>query len=670
MNRLVQVSSLAALVLAAAVVVWLVATQGRAPGPQEIPTALDHPDAPAAPLPRELNVPHGGVFAGVVVDHDGKPVPDATVLLVAYDNGTTGRPRGLPQPAPSAGDAPVFDPSSVSVVGFRTAAESRTDLGGRFRVAADAASSVHLVCAYHPGFVPNLLPVDRPSEDLRVELLPAGRLVGHVVDDTTGRAVAGAKVAIYLQQRTALPPAQNGTTPRPAADRPALSPYAVAQQWVATELGQRVWGLDANEDSSLVLVTDAHGDFSFGPIGDQVQLEVVITHPDYAWQEFDQVGEEYVKRIVVEPGQTVERTYRLDPGKSISGRVIDAATQKGVPDVEVLVDHVAQYHQHWWYRVKSRRARTGHDGAFKVGGLSWGPYTARLRHSGFGEEFIPKIPEGATNLVWEVSHLGGIDGTIEGFEDTGGAAIDLVLESVEENPEHGRRAEFRPPVDKGGHFEVQGVQPGRYRAWLQGESKSSEPQVIEVSGLDMTPVTFELGGGGRVELSVYDAGGRPLDPAEVELVKIAEQEGQEDVTLGRYVTRKGHLVANGVAPGRYRALVSSGGYLQAETEPFTVVTDRTTMVGDVSLRQRSWLRIKSVVGPDGRTPTSPVRIEIQTGGQGEFQPLQHLGGGPVAIEPGTLTLRARTDDGATFEQQIEVEDGQTVPVDIRLVRPR
>ena len=204
MRLLLQLAGLLALVLAVVAVMVFLLSAGVEPE-EELPTALPDEARERDPHLPPIELPRGGVYAGIVVDPDGNGIPGATVLLVAFD---TGEEAARTQPQ----DMDDFDPSLLARIGFRTAAEARTDLEGRFRVAADPDSAIRIVAAWHPGYVPALESVERPSEGLRIELQKAGRFIGRVVDDETGRPVPHAQVALYLQQRTVPAGGGVGTT--------------------------------------------------------------------------------------------------------------------------------------------------------------------------------------------------------------------------------------------------------------------------------------------------------------------------------------------------------------------------------------------------------------------------------------------------------------------------
>ncbi len=627
----------------------------------EIPIVVKEArEAPSVERP-SADLPRGGVYAGIVQDAKGVPIPGATVLLVAFETGQHAGP-GVVGTSPSAEG---FDFSQVARIGHETAAEGKADAEGRFRVAADADSAIRIVAAYRQGYMPDLFAVTGPREDLVLTLEEAGQFVGHVVDAETKRPVPGARVTIYLQQRALKPTSAPGSFEGGAPESVALSPFAIAQRWVVEALGQRVWGLTSSGEPGFDVLTDADGDFRFGPVGDKVQLEFVVTHPDYMWTDFDTQPDGETVRTVVRPGETVERTFALVKGHSITGRVVDAEDDKGVADVLVEIEHVNQSLQHWWYRVKKRTTRSGKDGRFRVGGLSDGPYVATLRPPTGGVEFIPGIPEDAKDVVWEIKHRGALRGRIDGLVQPKGTEVAVILETPTQDTSEGRHSVFRAALDADARFTVPDLLPGWYEVWVQAAGQSSIPKRVRVEAHQTEPVVFELGGGGGLALRVLDSRGRVVDPAQVQLVRV---EGDADgPTLGSFVTRRGRLDAQAIAPGRYRLRVVATEFVPYASEPFEIVDAKTTDLGAIQLLQRAWLRIKEVVVADRPgTAVGVVSISLREGEKGDFRPLPPLTGHPVAIRPGSITVRAESSKGLSYEETFQVAEGETLPVAVEL----
>ena len=78
----------------------------------------------------------------------------------------------------------------------------------------------------------------------------------------------------------------------------------------------------------------------------------------------------------------------VPPTGTITGRVVDAGTQQGLPDVSVFVEGTR------------RGAVTGPDGTFTIGGVPSGSQTVRARHIGYGAPVqIVAVPNGGSVSV-------------------------------------------------------------------------------------------------------------------------------------------------------------------------------------------------------------------------------------------------------------------------------
>jgi hypothetical protein len=637
---ILTVAALGALV-GVVVLAWVLAGR-HAPEPERLPEVITRgPASTDAPTVRGDPPPKGGVYAGTVVDAQGAPIADAKVLLVAQEGGDR-----LPETAASTPEE--WDPSQVAVIGPRLAGEGTTDAQGRFQLAADARSQVAYVLAHGAGYVLSGVAVNRPRNDLRIVLQAGGEVVGTVVDGATGSPVAGADVAIAIQSRQ-------------SATRDAKAhPLAQLQLFVTQVLGQRVWGIPYRGDELLHVTTDQDGRFRFAPIGNEVQLEFVVTHADYAWTEQDPVEGNTRRRTVVEPGQTVERTFRLEKGNFIAGKVLDKQGM-GVPDVRVQVEHVVQRAQHWWYRVRMRQAKTGPDGSFRVAGLSHGPYTVTLRHASFGSTVIDQVPENFGEFEWHVEAVGALAGTVEGLDrPTLGTKVEVILEAVDPKATSGGAKRWMTLDAKGG-FEWTMIEPRPYNVWVRAGNRSSIPQEVVIRSGAVSPVTFVLGGGGMIELEVLDASGRRLDPASATLLRI---QGAQEQPIAQFVSRAGRVDADGISPGRYRLLVRSEGYIPRTTQPFDVDERSRLTLEPVTLPKQAMLKIvRFEISPRLRAERADLYVQE---GDGPARLVQDHSGRGIPVTPGRVTVRAVGRPSGSFEKVLDVPDGATVPVEIRV----
>ena len=71
----------------------------------------------------------------------------------------------------------------------------------------------------------------------------------------------------------------------------------------------------------------------------------------------------------------------------------------------------------------------------------------------------------------------------------------MTLEARAVEAEAVRYQSFTARIDTSGRFELPGVRPGQYRAWVRGKGLSSKPGgSSKVESLGITQATFEIAG--------------------------------------------------------------------------------------------------------------------------------------------------------------------------------
>jgi hypothetical protein len=663
--RFSRLGPLLALVVAAgALAFFLLRRQELTEGPLQV-GPLERGRLPADPGLRASGdpSPKGGVYDGLVVDVDGRPIEGAHVLLVRYETG-----EGLEMPQFKA-DGSDFDVRLLPRIGaFEVSGETRSKSDGRFQVAAGAARDrVKLVVAWTDTHAPAYVFTGKPGDEVRVVLHAGGFLLGTVVDGL-GQPVAGAVVQVFLQQIApkAFQPEPGKPGRAVQAERQALAAAPTLGDFLGRILGPRVYGLDPGKSESFRMATRPDGTFRFGPVDDSVQLEVVITHPGFMWTDFDEDDQGYVRRPVLAAGETLRRTYTLREGNWIEGRVVsEADPTQGVEGVLIRIRHPVAYKKHHFYEYKTRDTITGSDGSFRLSGLSHAPYVADLYHPSFGTHFVGEIPANTKNLVWAVPSLGALEGTLPGLEARPpGGRVDVVLEPVGAQGTGPRRHTAQISDQK--VFLLEQVPPGRYRVSVRAGNTATAAQEVEVVSRQVAHVTFESFRGGSVSASVQDTSGRAIDPATVTLLRVAG-EGESATELGSFVSRAGRMEETAISPGRYRLEAAAAGYLPGRSDVFVVEDSRETRVPPVVLRRPATLRLASIKADRGQTPQGDVRVEIREG-EDAWRGVV-FGHGAVTVRPGTVEVRATDESGATWSQTLELAEGQTQSVEIVLTPP-
>lgn len=663
---------IAAIALVAGGLAWFLRTK---PVAAPMPT-LDIPDAPSTSSERSTAgvarpEPTGGVFGGIVVDAKGAPVKGADVFLAGKRN----RVAKLPNPILS--DDPKFELPDLEVqqIDYETVARVTTGPDGRFRAAAGDSVVVALFAlesAHAPGLLASNPPGNglAPGPDHTIVVADAGWLKGRVVDAVTKEPVAGADVALNLQTRTSQ---GDKPGPEPWTER---NGFAAFQGYVSRELAPLVWqAVPIQGDPSVHRYTQSDGAFTFGPVMSEVQIDVVVSHPDYAWTDSDpevtyrednetrKEGQKPLsrkRRLVVPPGQTVERTWELVKGREVKGRVEDNLGHP-IPDVLVQLSHIAQYAQHPWYRDHTRNARTDSDGRFRIAGLSYPPYALHMDHPSFGVADFSGV-EADSDKTYKIEQAGWISGEVSG------GTIDRPLYEaiLTLDPYSGlvQRARLHVTV-KDGRFEAKNVPPGRYAASLVAGPWISAPTDVAVESGKPSSYVARLQSGGTVSISAVDSHGAVIDPFSADL-EVVGTDGRSLRGAGAAIGRKGTAVATSLAAGRYRARLHAPWYAETLTEPFDVAGDKTTALGPFTLRKYGWIRIQSVKDARGQLPQD-VRIELAIAqGGADYAPVRTGDAGLVPVTAGTVKLKAEASDGRRFEQTYEVGEGETVPADVRI----
>lgn len=680
-RRILVVAAAVTLAVGVAVFVRYLTRPAEAPPyVEDLDVASKAVEAPRPANPDQFaDATVGGTYAGVVVDESDRPVADADVLVVAVDADAKVVMETVD--ADNVGDRielPVFGD-------YRTAARGRTDAQGRFRLAAGDARVVALV-AWNREFSPGMLahtktePL-RPGTSHVLRVARAGWLKGRIVDQETNQPVGGADVIVYLQHR-----ANQGDRPGPEPVT-STNAFSVFQRYVGHVLGPMVWGQEPPPgDTGFHLKGSPDGWFTFGPLMKEVQIEVVITHPEYMWTdndpdkrfEADQGGTLGRKdvgrkvRTVVMPGETKEVTYYLVKGKEVAGTVVDPAG-KPIEGVEIALEHVAQYSQHWRYRTHARTGRTDAKGRFRIAGLSFDPYVLRFSHPTFDVEYFPGVKAGSDETYKVQSAGGWLELTVHGGPEENGRKKPWSARVIVEPRQASGTRKQEGAIVQEGKVVVERLKPGEYDVTVLSGTQISNPAKVTVVGSSKVEAEVTMQAGGGIRLAVRDAGGKAIDPAEVHLFVETVETDPKGVAktvkrrLAVIVAREGQASTDGLLAGRYTAEVSALGFVPTHVDEFDVAPGRPTTLPPVVLRRQAYLQLTGIVGEDGRPVTVDTVLSV---GEDGAEPTRRrtMDAGLLPVRPGSVILRAETADGRRSEQTLEVADGATVPVEVRVAK--
>jgi Carboxypeptidase regulatory-like domain len=608
-----------------------------------------------------LRLVPGAVVSGRVSDRAGAPIADAEVWL-----------RGR-RPA-----------------GARRAPAARTDPAGAFRlVDLRPGEPIDLQVTaegYLEAAVRGVVPP--PARPLAVQLTPAARVAGRVVDGS-GRPVAGAEVRLAPR----LPEPGTAGVPPPAGARElavtsgedggfafaGVAPGAVLLEAAAAgfqlseplpaevpqggslrdlvlvvERGATVEGTVSDRGGEPVpgaLVqlgrvgarSDAAGRFRVEGVKPGAQL-AEVDHRDF---------NRLTRRLEVAPeGTTAD--FVLTGGWPVAGRAVD---EQGLPVAGAQLD-LQQLD-----RLESRayRAGSGEDGRFRFGRVAEGRYTLSATREGYAaeERFDALAVAGAAvEDVEVVLHAGAVlRGRILGLEPADLPRVRLRAARLEGGTRQGR-------VDPAGGYEIADLAPGEWQVTgtLAGGQRQAETRLSVPRGVRRVERDLRFGGGIALSgLALFD--GRELAGARVALRGLGS-------ALERTVATdyQGAFRIEGLDAGRYRLTVSHPGELLVHNEDLDLAADREVVV---ELRTAE---VRGQVTGTGERPLAGAYVTLHQhlAGAAEaaslFSVVTGADGGfrQARLAPGRYRVTVRRDGYAPAEQWLELAAGAAEEVEIAL----
>jgi hypothetical protein len=368
--------------------------------------------------------------------------------------------------------------------------EAKTDKEGRFELQGVGLNLMN-VSAAAPGFSRATRPNVRAGGHVTLVLFPGASISGLVLGPDA-KPVAGALVSTEAEMNVAA-----GAAPR-------------------TE------------------TTDAQGRFAVAgaPAGRQsVTARLQGMAPAVAW-------------IEVEPAADAAVELRLEPGATLTGRVLNASREpvRGGVAVQELGDHATPEGL-----AELLRADAGTDGRFRIDRVPAGSHALRVTSPGLTPRRVEFSIESDVDLGDLTLDAGlAIRGRVRDRAGVGigGARIFGFT----------RSSEAGVPIDTtsedDGSFAIGGLQPGSYRVMIQASGFGLAQRDLEAKS---EPVEIVLDPAGSIRGCAVDAAGRPvtsyrveaqpasrtterLTPPRIENVGAVDGcFGLEDVTEGRYI---------------------------------------------------------------------------------------------------------------------------------------
>lgn len=305
-----------------------------------------------------------------------------------------------------------------------------------------------------------------------------------------------------------------------------------------------------------------------------------------------QITSQSSRRVTVEfavPDEGAPEPLVIDlVGSGVSGSVVDARTGEPIDGVYVDVERVLEDDgaslvdvQRKW---KGGRL-TSEGGTFAFAGLQPGRYRLRAQRDGFGAAVLDQVVvvegEVTSDLVLELGPEGSIAGRVTDAngDPVEGAALEIVDEA-------GRNVFMISMTQSSsdGTFAQGGLAPGTYEVTLKKDGHAPASRTLTVRAGEATEAEFILLRGGEIEVTALTSTGEPVQDAVVVLRDDAGERVTRGLTidnlfsLGQTRTdRFGRVTLSGLAPGRYRVAVTSGGVTSPAVDADVVESGSTAV---------------------------------------------------------------------------------------------
>ncbi|WP_408888482.1 carboxypeptidase regulatory-like domain-containing protein [Myxococcus faecalis] len=456
-----------------------------------------------------------------------------------------------------------------------------TDSGGRFELELSTGSFVIIAEQEGQSALARVTLGASPSPEVLLELGEALQVEGTVLDETSGAAVAGARVSLSPQGR----------------------------KWTPLET-----------------TTDSVGRYRLGPV-EPGDWTFGIQAPGYV----DRNREE--RTLTPAPGT---QDFTLKRAATITGHVVDDAGRP-VGNVELLLMRMPHSPEE-----EHAESRTAADGSFMLDAASPGEYRlTAYSHRVVTKTLTTRAP--MTDLRITLSTGGSVDGTLTdarglplpGFRvalaPLNGSASDETLDT--------------PETDLRGRFSRAGVPPGRYRVQAEQSSYSLTREAwsfVDVQEGAVAKVDLRLPVEHALEGSIVDTSGNPIQGARIQ-VRVQKNASDDDgrVVIGGcgmvmhpevLSDAKGRFVVQGLRDADHLVnAFRSGHSLLPEQSTGGIPHDEEVLVGEEVKQVRLVMKRRAhvhgrLVGPDG-TPPHQFRVNntLVTSRDGTFSVPNHEG---------------------------------------------
>jgi uncharacterized GH25 family protein len=362
--------------------------------------------------------------------------------------------------------------------------QATTDKTGAFTLRGFSSGTHILLKTVAPGFVETSTTLIAPDLDAGITLAQQGSLRGRVQDAET------------------------------------LTPIQTFQITSSYRLNPKTF---TSDDGSFELTSLPPGRFSFMAVA-----------PGYQAAE--------LKAIEIHPGQPTESiVFSLRKGVTLSGRVVDAATGKGVGNAN-LIYHIASETKsaEWQFYSRLTAKRTDEDGNFTLDGLPKEKVTIIASAPSYGEASQTVMPDENGVIQIALAKGGSISGRVIGAN-----AATSLRETKVSLLNLKDMTELIIPTDDTGAFGFGSMIAGRYQLTAINKLGRSQPQEITLrESEELKNVNLVLKAGSTIRGKLIGLRADELPVAEI----VVEAAG--GFTIEASTLPDGSYVVNGIPNGR------------------------------------------------------------------------------------------------------------------------
>ncbi|HXG58821.1 MAG TPA: carboxypeptidase regulatory-like domain-containing protein [Thermoanaerobaculia bacterium] len=589
---------------------------------------------------------------------------------------------------------------SVFAMGSDSQANTTTAPDGSFVIADLAPGPVMLAANKPDEYIQQIRNVTAPARDVVIEIPPAGRITGRVVEKGSKKPLTnfqvgvsgirgGGAVTIAMpgQMRTFtsddgtfvlenVPPGTHTLMVQSAGFTMTRVPGVVVEEGKAAEVeveldhgvrvSGRVTGPDGAPLSGATVRVEIPGAGPLARVPGLGNTAATDANGEYVIEavesgertmEFSAPGLVTETRTVELTGREVRVDATLSAGLRVTGQVV---TDSGAPVADAAVNASSAAAGGF-----GRRARTDANGMFQIEGLTPGHYTFTAEKNGLSRGILRDVDISA-GAPLRITMTGG--GVIYG-RVTGLAPEELSHATVNAFSPTGSAS---APVDANGNFRIEGAPTGSVRVGADvtrggffGNSRSSPRKSVELEPGGSVQVDIEFPNdtviSGRITRN-----GRPLGGATVAFIPT----GATSQTRSSATADEGGHYSLSVAPGSYSVTVMDVERLNPYTTNYEVKGSGTF---DIDVRTAQ-VRGRVLDAASGE-PVGGAIVQLRRGqGPESVMSLRSAetdaGGAFVldSVSPGTYSATATKDGYGSEVREVTIGDRGGEAIEIRLSR--